>query len=143
MQKMVLVDQNLDVDTMGVEVLSEPYWEQYKAIHGKDVYWTAERVIEAPYKFRTLIAIDGQKVVGYMDVTHCFDENEPFDVWVEPPYRRRGWGRKMVAKAIELNRPKDMMLLVDVSNEPAINLYESMGFVKVKGQNNLTVTLKL
>ena len=31
-----------------------------------------------------------------------------------------------------------MMLLVDADNVPAIRLYESMGFAKVQGQNNLT-----
>ena len=31
-----------------------------------------------------------------------------------------------------------MMLLVDVDNYPAICLYESLGFAKVQGQNNLT-----
>ena len=142
-QKMVFSGCSPDVDTTGIEVLSEPYHEQYKAIHGKDVYWTAERVIEAPHRFYVFIAIDGQEVVGYLDITNCFDENEPYDVWVKPDHRRRGWGRKLVAKAIEMNRPNNMMLLVDVSNTPAINLYESMGFEKVKGQNNLTVTWQL
>lgn len=46
--------------------------------------------------------------------------------------------RKLLAKALEMNHPNSMMLLVDVDNYPAINLYESMGFAKVQGQNNLT-----
>lgn len=36
-----------------------------------------------------------------------------------------------------------MMLLVDVDNDPAISLYESMGFIKAKNQNNLTAHWKV
>lgn len=137
-QKMVLDTPVLGVDTTGVELYSEKYAQQYFAIHNKDMYWTGEKVVTARNKFRTLLAIHGSKVVGYMDVTHCFDENEPFDLFVLEEYRRRGYGRKLLAKALELNQPNDMMLLVDIDNDPAIQLYESMGFARVQGQNNLT-----
>ena len=73
-----------------------------------------------------------------MDVTYCFEENEPFDLLVLEKYRRKGYGRKMLAKALEMNHPKQMMLLVDVDNMPAIRLYESMGFETADGQNSLT-----
>lgn len=53
-------------------------------------------------------------------------------------YRRKGYGRKLLAKALEMNQPNGMMLLVDVDNDSAMRLYESMGFFKVQGQNNLT-----
>lgn len=137
-QKMVLDTPVLGVDTTGVELYSEKYAQQYFAIHNKDMYWTGEKVVTARNKFRTLLAIHGSKVVGYMDVTHCFDENEPFDLFVLEEYRRRGYGRKLLAKALELNQPNGMMLLVDIDNDPAIQLYESMGFARVQGQNNLT-----
>lgn len=137
-QKMVLDTPVLGVDTTGVELYSEKYAQQYFAIHNKDMYWTGEKVVTARNKFRTLLAIHGSKVVGYMDVTHCFDENEPFDLFVLEEYRRRGYGRKLLAKALERNQPNDMMLLVDIDNDPAIQLYESMGFARVQGQNNLT-----
>ena len=110
----------------------------YCAIHNKDMYWTGEKVMQAQDRFRTFLAIHDGKVVGYMDVTYIFQENEPFDLFVLEEYRRRGYGRKLLAKALEMNQPNGMMLLVDVDNDPAIRLYESMGFVKVQGQNNLT-----
>ena len=67
-------------------------------------------------------------------MTHCFDENEPYDLWVRPEARRRGWGRKLMTKALELNHPKDMMLLVDVDNEAAIRLYRGTGFLPAPGK---------
>lgn len=137
-QKMVLDTPVLGLDTTGVELLSEKYAEQYCTVHNKDMYWTGEKVAAAQDHFRTFLAIHDGKVVGYMDVTYTFDENEPYDLFVLEEYRRMGYGRKLLAKALEMNQPSGMMLLVDVDNDPAIRLYESMGFAKVKGQNNLT-----
>ena len=137
-QKMVLCKPVLGIDTTGVELLSTQYTEQYCAIHNKDMYWTGEKVAQAQDRFRTLLAIHDNKVVGYMDVTYTFKENEPFDLFVLEEYRRKGYGRKLLAKALEMNQPNGMMLLVDADNDPAIRLYESMGFAKVQGQNNLT-----
>ena len=137
-QKMVLGTPVLDIDTTGVELLSEQYAEQYCAIHNKDMYWTGEKVMQAKDRFRTFLAIHDEKVVGYMDVTYTFRENEPFDLFVLEEYRRKGYARKLLAKALEMNQPNGMMLLVDADNDPAIRLYESMGFAKVQGQNNLT-----
>ena len=137
-QKMVLGTPVLGIDPTGVELLSAQYIKQYCAIHNKDMYWTGEKVVQAKDRFRTFLAIHDNKVVGYMDVTYTFKENEPFDLFVMEEYRRKGYGRKLLAKALEMNQPKGMMLLVDVDNEPAIRLYESMGFAKVQGQNNLT-----
>lgn len=137
-QKMVLGTPVLGIDTTGIEPLSERYMAQYCDIHNKDMYWTGERVAQARERFRTFLAIHEGKVVGYLDVTYIFKENEPFDLLVLEPYRRMGYGRKLLAKAVEQNVPNGMMLLVDVDNAPAIRLYESMGFIKVQGQNNLT-----
>ena len=135
---MILGTPVLCLDTTGVELLSEKYKEPYCAIHNKDMYWTGEKVVQAQDRFRTLLAIHDEKVVGYMDVTYIFEENEPVDLFVLEEYRRRGYGRKLLAKALEMNQPNAMMLLVDIDNEPAICLYASMGFAKVQGQNNLT-----
>ena len=127
-QKMVLGTPMLGIDTTGIELLSDQYAEQYCDIHNKDMYWTGEKVVQAQDHFRTFLAIHDGKVVGYMDVTYTFKENEPFDLLVLEEYRRMGYGRKLLAKALEMNQPNGMMLLVDVDNDPAIRLYESMGF---------------
>ncbi len=137
-QKMVLGTPILGLDTSNVELLCEKYIEQYCAIHNKDMYWTGEKVAVAQDRFRTFLAIHDGKVIGYIDVTYTFDENEPFDLFVLEDYRRMGYGKKLLEKALEMNQPKGMMLLVDVDNDPAIRLYESMGFAKVQCQNNLT-----
>ena len=137
-QKMVFSGSVIPADTTGIQAFSEQYAAEYDAIHSRDVYWTGKKVAAAPERFRIFLAIDGGRVVGYLDVTHCFEENEPYSLLVLPEYRRRGFGRKLLAAALERNRPKGMMLLVDTDNIPAIRLYASMGFQTVPGQNSLT-----
>ncbi len=142
-QKMVLKAFVPGSDTSGVQLLSPNNAQAYFDIHNQDMYWTGEKVAAAQDRFRTFLAIDHGKVVGYLDVTYTFDENEPFDLLVLPEYRRKGWGRKLLAKALEMNEPKGMMLLVNVDNEPAIKLYSSMGFEKEEGSNSLLAQLKI
>ena len=126
--KMVLTEEPPAVDTTGIELLSPAYEDRYVALHATDLYWTGDRVVKALDTFRVFLAVDGGTVVGYIDVTKNNEENEPFDFLVKEDYRRKGWGRKLLYKAIEENRPKDMMVIVDVDNAPAIALYRSMGF---------------
>ena len=137
-QKMVFSGSVIPGDSTGIQEFSEQYAAEYYVIHSRDVYWTGEKVAAAPEKFRTFLAINQGRVVGYLDVTHCFEENEPYDVYVLPEYRRRGYGRKLLAKALECNQSKGMMLLVETDNTAAIRLYESMNFKTVPGQNSLT-----
>ena len=49
----------------------------------------------------------------------------------------------MLAKVLKENEPSGLMLLVDIDNEPATALYESMRFVRVHGQNNLTAMWRM
>lgn len=141
-QKMVFGGHVPDGDTTGVELFSDRYAQQYFDIHNQNMYWTGEKVAAAPERFRTFLAIEAEKVVGYLDVTHSFEENEPFDLFVLPEFRRKGYGRKLLTKAIQMNAPKGMMLLVEVDNVPAIRLYASAGFLKADGPNYLTAHLK-
>ena len=138
-QVMKLTGDPPPVDTAGIETLSESFRDQYLALHSTDCYWTGERVAEAADRFRVLLAVEDDRVVGYLDVTKCYDENEPYDLLVAEASRRKGWGRKLLARAIELNRPKAMELQVDVDNIPALRLYGSMGFTRFPGRNNVTV----
>ncbi|MCH5198340.1 MAG: GNAT family N-acetyltransferase [Oscillospiraceae bacterium] len=142
-QRMVFNRPAFNADTTGVELLSEAYAPFYAAIHKTDVYWTADRILESKDRFRTFIAIENGTVAGYLDVTCCHKENEIYDLWVREEYRRKGYGRKLLAKALEINSPNKMLLQVEIHNEAAIHLYESMGFEKILNQNSLTAHLQL
>ncbi len=142
-QRMVLGTPVLPDDTTGAELYHPQYEQQYCTIHNQDVYWTGEKIVTAPDRFRTFLAIHDGKVVGYLDITIGFEENEIFDVVVLEKWRRMGYGRKLLAMAIERNAPNGMMLTVNVDNIPAICLYESVGFSKAENQNSLTAHWKI
>lgn len=139
-KRMILTGEPSPVDTTGVEPLSEQYKDQYIAMHSTDGYWTGERVLNAPDTFDVYIAVDGGTVTGYIDVTRDNDENEPFNFLVKADRRGQGWGRKLLYKAIEANRPKRMALDVDIDNVPAIALYRSMGFTDDPKPQNQVAT---
>ena len=138
-QKMRLTHLPPDTDMAGVQLLSDQWKEQYTAMHSRDVYWIGERILEAPDRFNVLIAIENNTVIGYLDITKGHNENDIFGLKVKKGHRRKGYGRKLLAKAIELNKPKGMILEVNVDNEPAISLYQSMGFEVIPGRNTITV----
>lgn len=142
-QKMIHKKDVSHYSNYQVELYSPEYKEQYIAIHSKDGYWTADKVIDALDRFRVILAIENDEVVGYIDVTYPYEENEPYDVFVKNEYRKKGYAKAMLAKALELNKPHDMMLLVDIDNVAAIALYESLGFVKTVGENNMTAHILL
>ena len=142
-QKMVLKRDVPYESSHQIELYTEKYREGYRAIHRDDGYWTADKVIAATDRFRIILAIERGEVVGFIDITHKFEENEPFDVFVKEDHRRMGYAKAMLAKAIALNRPKGLMLLVEKENTAAIGLYESMGFDKAEDGDNITAHVLL
>lgn len=143
--KMIYSGLSPACDSAAVVPYSEEFREDYFRIHDDSTgrYWTAEKTLAAPDRFRVFLALHEGQVAGYIDVTHCFDENEPYDVFVSPEYRRQGLGRALLARALAENEPKAMMLLVDEDNAPAIALYESMGFVSDEAGRTLLAVLAL
>lgn len=127
-----------------VVAYSDIYKEGYVAIHlDEEHYWTAEKVLSCPEKFHIFLALENESVVGYIDMEHSCDVNEPFELYVCPEYRRKGYGRALLEKAIISNRPKGMMLHVDIDNVPAINLYSSLGFERDDFGSSIVARLTL
>lgn len=139
-QTMCYTHISLDADTDDIVLLSDKYLEQYCGIHDDDGrYWTGEKTARATDRFRVYLAVKDEKVVGYIDVTYQFDENEPIDLFVKEEYRNQGYGRKLLARALKDNEPKEMVLQVDVNNAPAVHLYDSLGFRTKENRNTVTV----
>ncbi len=142
-QKMILIcDTEYKIDKK-IVLYNSSYREQYVGMHSKDVYWTAEKVLDALDRFRVILGVENGEVVGYIDITYKNDENEPYDIFVKEEHRGKGYEKAMLAKAIELNKPKDMMLLVDADKVSEIAEYESLGFVKSERENSITAHVVL
>ena len=141
-KKMVYSHKPLNISFDGIIPLEEKYYDDYINMHEKDTYWTADKVIDAKNRFNVFIALNNDRVIGYIDVTNCFNENEPYDIFVKEEYRNKGYGKKLLAKALFENKDNDMMLLVDTDNISAIKLYEKCGFIDCITPHYLTAHIK-
>ena len=131
-----------NVSTNSIKLLSDKLVKQYCDLHSTDTYWTGERIVSALDKFRVLLVVNDGQVLGYLDVQSCFDINEIYALYIKPEVASQGYELSLLAKAIELNKPKQMMVVVDVDNKEEVDLYTAAGFVKLEGQNSVTAYIK-
>lgn len=141
-QKMILTGTTPNVSTSQIELLTEKWAKQYCDLHSTDTYWTAERILAAQDKFRVLLAIKDGKIKGYLDVQCCYDINEIYALFVKPEAAQQGYELALLVKAVELNRPNQMMVVVDVDAKEEIKLYTAAGFNKMEGQNSITAYIR-
>lgn len=127
-----------NVSTDNIELLSDKWMKQYYDLHNADTYWTGERILSALDKFRVLLVVKDEQILGYLDVQSCFDINEIYALYIKPEVVSQGYELALLAKAIELNKPNQMMVVVDVDNKEEVDLYTAAGFVKLEGQNSIT-----
>lgn len=86
-----------------------------------------------------IVAIDGDKVVGYVGSQSVMGEADMMNVAVDPRYRRQGIGRMLVDSLVLCLRENNVHCLtleVRASNEAAIKLYDSMQFIQVGRRPN-------
>ena len=86
-----------------------------------------------------VVALDGERVVGYIGSQSSADETDVMNVAVHPDYRRRGIAESLIEVLIrELKNRGSHALMLEVrdSNEPAIALYEKLGFQQVGLRKN-------
>lgn len=131
-----------NVSTNDIEQLSDKWMKQYFDLHNTDTYWTGERIVSGLDKFRVFLVVKDGQVLGYLDVQSCYDINEIYALYVKPEVLSQGYELSLLAKAIELNKPNQMMVVVDIDNKEEVDLYTAAGFVKLEGQNSITAYIK-
>ncbi len=80
--------------------------------------------------------IGPRRAVGFVMVRTVVDESEILTVAVDPAFRSRGFGRRLIEEAMRRlyhDRVASLFLEVDEDNAPAILLYRALGF-EVVGQ---------
>ena len=78
-----------------------------------------------------LVAYEQDELLGYVGIYCTLDEGEITNVAVAPAARRRGIARALLTelkRQLTCRNVSRIVLEVRVSNEPAIRLYEQMGF---------------
>ena len=86
-----------------------------------------------------LVALEGDRVIGYVGSQSSIDEADIMNVAVHPDYRRQGIAENLINTLIaELKKRGCHALLLEVraSNTPAITLYEKLGFAQVGCRKN-------
>ena len=86
-----------------------------------------------------LVALDGEKVAGYVGSQTVCNETDMMNVAVSPEYRRQGIAEALVTDLVEKLRKREshsLTLEVRASNDPAIGLYEKLGFAQVGRRKN-------
>lgn len=79
------------------------------------------------------------KALAYMGMWSLSGEGHITNVAVAKDSRRKGYAKALIAHFIEIAKKEDlefMTLEVRASNEPAISLYKSFGFVQVGTRKN-------
>lgn len=99
--------------------------------------WTKEQfmyeILENEFS-TTLVAYDGNKLVGFLVYWILFDNGQICNICVENEYRNQGIASVLfdkADKAFKENQCFSITLEVRVSNVAAISLYEKRGFSKV------------
>lgn len=110
----------LAIEKIEIECFSVPW--SYESLH-KDI-------VDNKLAFY-IVAETGGQVCGYVGVWKIFDEGHITNVAVAPEYRKKHIGRAMLETLFEVTGQAGMekyTLEVRAGNEPAIKLYEGLGF---------------
>lgn len=81
-----------------------------------------------------IVAMDGEKVVGYVGSQSVMGWADMMNLAVAPDYRRMGVGKELVTELISQLKQSEVSCLtleVRLSNTSAIALYTRLGFVEV------------
>ena len=86
-----------------------------------------------------LVALDGDRVAGYVGSQSVLGESDMMNVAVHPDYRRQGIAENLCLDLVEALKEKGnhcLTLEVRASNDPAKALYEKLGFRQIGLRKN-------
>lgn len=86
-----------------------------------------------------LVAVENEQVVGYVGSQTVLGETDMMNIAVHPEYRKKGIATALITQLISTLAQQgshSLMLEVRASNDPAISVYKSLGFVEVGRRRN-------
>ena len=87
-----------------------------------------------------LVALDGERVAGYIGSQTVLGESDMMNVAVHPDYRRRGIAEELILALVEAVKAEMdshcLTLEVRASNDPAIALYRKLDFEQIGLRRN-------
>ena len=79
-----------------------------------------------------IVAVEGEKVIGYIGMSVVIDEGYIFNVAVNADFRRKGVGTALINELVTYGKKNDLCFItleVRESNQAAISLYSDFGFI--------------
>ena len=153
--------RNLDFSTRGIpesmsvrslaEISNDELWPSYDAAfsNGGDRRYAQQSEAQRRENFETffsrqvpmdgeasLVLLDGETIVGFVKIDIVSEGTYVHGVGVVPEYRRQGLAQYILGTSLRRaaeNHHEKMVLEVDVANQAAVGLYQSLGFRTVKG----------
>lgn len=103
--------------------------------------WSKKSLEESLEKENSLflVAVEDEKVIGYVGMELIVDEGYIFNVAVSADYRRRGVGYALVRELVTYSMKNSLCFItleVRESNSSAISLYSKFGFIKAGERKN-------
>ncbi len=86
-----------------------------------------------------LVALDGERLAGYVGSQTVMDESDMMNVAVHPDFRKQGIATTLIVGLVEELRKKGshcLTLEVRASNENAISVYRKLDFQEVGRRKN-------
>ena len=95
--------------------------------------WRESEFLDSYAKHRCLVMDVDNSIIGYAIYQIVVGEAEILNIAIDPARQGKGYGRKLLEYMVDLvsKQAERFFLEVRVSNNSAIQLYESIGFVEV------------
>jgi ribosomal protein S18 acetylase RimI-like enzyme len=142
-------------DTMSVcalaEISNDELWPSYDAafFSGGDRRYAQQSEVQRRENYEgffsrqapmdaeaSIVLLDGETIVGFVKIDIVTEGTYVQGVGVVPEYRGQGLARYILGTSLRRaaeNHHEKMLLEVDVTNQAAVGLYQSLGFKTVKG----------
>jgi len=107
----------------------------------RDAFSYRERIRDLVSDGRSLLVMEGTRIAFKCEFSAVTPEAiQLMGVWTAPPFRRQGYARRALQEICGhiLSQGRQVTLFVNHFNQPAIRLYESMGFRKI-GRNRALI----
>ena len=100
--------------------------------------WHKGQFNDSYKKHTCLIMALGNTIIGYVIYNTVIDDAEVLNIAIHPEYQHKGCGRYLLEYLISIlpMSTKRFFLEVRVTNNNAIHLYESIGFVAICERKN-------
>lgn len=95
--------------------------------------WRDSQFVDSHAKHSCLSLILNGQIIGYAIYHVIVDEAEILNIAIAPDFQGKGYGRELLDELVNTvtKKAKRLFLEVRASNDTAIQLYDSVGFVEI------------